>query len=455
MTRIEFPPDFIWGTATASYQIEGAVREDGRGESIWDRFSHTPAAISDGSTGDVACDHYHRWREDVALLKAMNTKAYRFSIAWPRVFPEGRGSLNPEGVDFYNRLVDSLLEAGIEPYVTLYHWDLPQALQDHGGWADRGTVEAFVEYADVVSRALGDRVKNWTTMNEPWCISILSHALGQHAPGLRDWNTALRVAHHVLLAHGQAVPVLRRNSPQADVAITLNFEWAQSASTAPADYDAMRIYDGFYNRWFLDPVFGRGYPADMVEHYTTHGALPDGMDFVRPGDLAVIAAPIDWLGVNYYTRALVKGGADDILPERDVAGMTRPRTDFDWEIAPDGLYNLLCRLHFDYQVPRMMVTENGASFHDGPDAQGKVDDQRRIAYLRDHFAAARRAMDAGVPLTGYFVWSALDNFEWAAGYKERFGLIHVDFATQKRTPKASSHWFRDVIASGSVQTATT
>lgn len=445
MTRTQFPSDFVWGTATASYQIEGAWNEDGKGESIWDRFAHTPGKILDASTGDVACDHYHRWRDDIALLKSLNNKAYRFSIAWPRVYPAGRGRLNPQGVDFYSRLVDGLLEAGIEPCATLYHWDLPQALQDEGGWGNRATVDAFADYADVVSRALGDRVKNWITINEPWCVSFLSHAIGEHAPGLQDWPLAIRAAHHVLLAHGRALPVLRQNVKDARIAITLNFEWVEPGSPSPADYDAARIEDGHFNRWFVDPVYGRGYPADIVAHYAAFGLLPDGMDFVQTGDLAAIAAPTDWLGVNYYTRAVVKA-TDGILPARDEAHMDQPRTDMDWEIYPKGLYNLLCRLHFDYQIPSLMVTENGASFHDGPDAAGRVKDDRRTAYLRDHFAAAHQAMQAGVPLHGYFVWSAMDNFEWAKGYVERFGLIHVDYATQKRTPKDSALWYRDVIA---------
>ena len=448
MARIQFPADFVWGTATASYQIEGAWREDGKGESIWDRFSHTPGRIKDGSTGDLTCNSYHLWKEDIALIKSLGTQAYRFSIAWPRVFPEGRGTLNPVGVDYYNRLVDGLLEAGITPYPTLYHWDLPQILQDKGGWPARATAESFVEYADVVSRALGDRVKNWITINEPWCVSLLGYALGGHAPGLQDGYQALRAAHHVLLAHGMAVPVLRRNSPGAEVGITLNFTQSEPGTSAPEDYQAARIYDGFFNRWFLDPVTGRHYPADMVEHYSKYDFLPHGLDFVRPGDMDTIAVATDFLGVNYYTREVLKGGNGSVLPQADHAHATLPRTDIGWEVYPQGLYNLLCRLHFDYQIPKLIITENGVSFGDEPDATGKINDTRRLDYVRDHFAAAYRAMQAGVPLAGYFVWSLMDNFEWAEGFAQRFGLVWVDFETQQRTPKASALWYRDVIASG-------
>jgi beta-glucosidase len=447
MTEIQFPAGFTWGSATSSYQIEGAWDADGKGESIWDRFAHTKGRIHDGSTGDVACDHYHLWRDDINLMRSLNLQAYRFSIAWPRVFPAGRGSINLEGVDFYNRLVDGLLEAGIAPFVTLYHWDLPQALQDQGGWAERSIADAFADYADVVSRALGDRVKNWITINEPWCVSILSHWFGEHAPGLRDPYLGLRTAHHVLLAHGKAVPAIRANSPDAEVGITLNFTAAEPGTPVPADRDASRVFDGFFNRWFVDPVYNRGYPSDMVEHYTRHGVLPDGLDFVQADDMDVIAAPTDFLGVNYYTRELSKGGGKGVLPEKDREHATLPQTEMiDWEIYPQGLYNLLCRMHFDYSVPKLYITENGASFSDGPDEKGAIHDERRLQYLRDHFTAAQRAIQAGAPVAGYFVWSLMDNFEWAWGYQQRFGMVWVDFDTQKRTVKDSALWLRDVIA---------
>ena len=444
MSAITFPDDFLWGAATASYQIEGAWDADGKGESIWDRFTHTPGKIQDGSTGDVACDHYHRWQEDIALMKSLNLRAYRFSISWPRILPAGRGQINQAGLDFYSRLVDGLLEADIQPFATLYHWDLPQALQDEGGWPSRNTAEAFVEYADVISRRLGDRVKNWMTLNEPWCISFLSHQIGEHAPGWQDWTAALRAAHHVLLSHGWSVPVLRRNSPGAEVGIVLNFEHVQPATSSAADFHAARRQDGYFNRWFLDPVYGRYYPADMVADYISGGYLPHGLDFVQEGDRRTMGVQTDFLGVNYYTRDIIRQGPDNMPQPVDLPDVER--TEMGWEIYPQGLYHLLNRLHFEYQIPKLYVTENGCSFSDGPDASGRVADQRRLNYLRDHFAAVHRAMQNGVPLAGYFVWSLMDNFEWAKGYLQRFGIVYVDYETQQRYPKDSALWYKDVIA---------
>ena len=438
-----FPSNFVWGAATASYQIEGAWDEDGKGESIWDRFTHTPGHVFEGHTGDVACDHYHRWPQDIELMKSLGLQAYRFSIAWPRILPEGRGRVNQAGLEFYSRLVDGLLGAGIVPFVTLYHWDLPQTLQDAGGWPERATVEAFVEYAGVVSAALGDRVKNWITHNEPWCVSILSHQIGAHAPGLRDTTAALRAAHHVLLSHGWAVPVIRANSPDAEVGITLNMEWVEAASRSAADARVAGEADGRFNRWFLDPLYGRHYPADVVAGYAA--ALPNGLDFVLPGDLDAIASPTDFLGLNYYSRRVARDEeASDNLPQEILAD--RPRTEMGWEEYPEGLYGLLNWLHFGYRPPKLYVTENGASFGNGPDAAGRVADTRRLNYLRDHFSAARQAMNNGVPLAGYFVWSLMDNFEWAEGYRQRFGIVWVDYETQQRIPKDSALWYRDVIA---------
>ena len=448
MATFQFPDTFLWGTATSSYQIEGAWQEDGKGESIWDRLAHTPGKIVDGSNGDVACDHYHRWADDIALMQAIGLQAYRFSIAWARILPNGTGEVNQAGLDFYSRLVDGLLAAGITPYATLYHWDMPQAQQARGGWPDRVTVDAFVEYADVISRHLGDRVKNWITHNEPWCVSFLSHQIGEHAPGWKDdWGAAFRAAHHVLLSHGRAVPVIRANSAGSEVGITLNFEWAESASRSAADLTATRWYDGYFNRWFVDPVYGRGYPADMVAAFTEAGIMPNGLDFVQPGDMAAISAPTDFLGVNYYTRKVMKAQSEEQpfpVPADEAA--TLPRTDMDWEIYPHGLYSLLCRLHFNYGMPKLYVTENGCSYADGPGEDGAVHDARRTQYIRQHFMAAHRAILAGVPLAGYFVWSFLDNFEWAKGYVERFGIVWVDYATQQRILKDSALWYKDVIA---------
>ncbi|MCP4423590.1 MAG: beta-glucosidase [Chloroflexi bacterium] len=444
-----FPPNFIWGAATAAYQIEGAWQEDGKGESIWDRFSHTPGNIEDENNGDVTCDHYHRWADDIALMKSLNLQGYRFSIAWTRILPNGRSPINQPGLDFYSRLVDGLLEAGVTPYVTLYHWDLPQALQDEGGWEARSTAEAFVEYADVVTRHLGDRVKHWITHNEPWVVAYVGHREGRHAPGRKDFSAAIRVSHHLLLSHGWAVPIIRQNSAEAEAGITLNFNPAVPASPSAADFHAAREHDGFFNRWYLDPLYGRHYPADKVQTYMDEGCLPNGMNFVQDGDLAAIATQTDFLGVNYYARAIMRDEtAVDNLPR--AVFPVEPPTEMGWEVCPDSLYDLLNRLHFEYQIPKLYLTENGASYSDGPDENGRIADARRQTYLRDHFIAAHRAIQNGVPLAGYFIWSLLDNFEWAHGFKQRFGLIWVDYETLERIPKDSAYWFKEVIAQNSV-----
>jgi beta-glucosidase len=446
-----FPPGFVWGAATSAYQIEGAANGDGRGESIWDRFCRTPGRIRDGAAGDVACDHYHRWREDVALMKELGLKAYRFSISWPRILPEGRGAVNQKGLDFYSGLVDALLEAGIVPYATLFHWDLPQRLQEAGGWPARVTADAFREYVEVVVQHLGDRVQDWITHNEPWCASLQSHQIGHHAPGLRDWPAALRASHHLLLSHGWAVPIVRDHSPGARVGITLNLTPAEPASPSRGDRDATRHFDGYFNRWFLDPLYGRGYPADMVTDYASDGRLPADWDaVVQAGDLDAIAEPTDFLGVNYYNRTVVRS---ESLPEADNLPRTvflAPEsewTEMGWEVHPEGLYQTLCRVHFEYGPARIYVTENGASWSDAPGPDGRVLDARRIQFLREHFRAARHAIDAGVPLAGYFVWSLLDNFEWDRGYSQRFGIVWVDYETQRRIPKDSARWYRRVIDS--------
>ena len=444
-----FPDDFIWGAATSAYQIEGAWDEDGKGESIWDRFSHTTGTIEDGSTGDVACDHYHRWPEDIALMKELGLRAYRFSVSWPRILPAGRGKVNQAGLDFYSRLVDGLLEAGIEPFLTLYHWDLPQSLQDEGGWAVRSTAEAFAEYADVLSRHLGDRVKHWITHNELFSIAFWGYQMGEHAPGLTDFPTSLRVIHHLLLSHGWAVPVLRRNSPGAEVGITLVLIPIELASSSDANFQLGRKLDGHFNRWYLDPLYGRHYPADQVADHVAAGHLPaEGLTFVQSGDLDAIAASTDFLGVNYYTTTVLR---DEVAAEGEnqppVSAVSELEcTDMGWPINPDGLYQLLNRLHFEYQPGKLYITENGASYSDGPDKDGLIQDQRRLNYLRQHFAAAQRAIECGVPLAGYFVWSLIDNFEWNKGYAQRFGLIWVDYETQQRILKDSALWYKQVIA---------
>ena len=454
MTRYPFPKGFVWGAATSAYQIEGATGEDGRGESIWDRFARTPSKVEDGSNGDVACDHYHQWKSDVGLMKRLGLHAYRFSIAWPRIVPAGRGAINAAGLDFYSRLVDDLLEKGIEPYATLYHWDLPQRLQDEGGWASRATAEAFVEYADAVSRKLGDRVRQWITHNEPWCASMLGYQTGRHAPGLTDWPSAIAASHHLLLSHGWAVPVLRANSRSAQVGITLNLCPAVAASASPEDQDATRHFDGYFNRWFLDPLYHGTYPSDVVADYVDRGYLdPSKLEFLQTSDMNAIAAPTDFLGVNYYNRAIVRS---DRIPEEKnrprtvVPAPEREWTDMGWEVYPDGLFQTLARLAFEYSVPKMYITENGASYADGPDESGRIADERRTRFIRDHLLEAHRAIELGVPLAGYFAWSLMDNFEWERGYGQRFGITWVDYATQQRTPKDSALWYRQVIEANAV-----
>ncbi len=439
----KFPKDFIWGAATASYQIEGAWNEGGKGESIWDRFSHTPGNVLNGDTGDAACDHYHRWREDIALMKDLGLQSHRFSIAWPRILPEGRGRINRAGVDFYNQLVDALLETGITPCVTLYHWDLPQVLQDEGGWTKRMIVDAFIEYADVMTRILGDRVKDWITFNEPWVSAFVGYRDGRHAPGHTNLDEAVSASHHLLLSHGRSVPVIRRNCPNANVGITLNFSPQVPASQSLADKKAAAHIDGYINRFFTDPLAGRGYPQDIV------AAFGNDMKFILPGDMDEIAVPIDFLGINYYTRNIARAS----VPEKENQPQTVFRegmnTEMDWEVYPPGLYNLLGRLHFDYGFPAIYITENGAAFPDEVNSDGEVHDPDRVSYLKEHLKMVNKAISIGVPVKGYFVWSLLDNFEWGFGYSKRFGIVHVDFETQKRTLKSSAKWYRKAIQANS------
>jgi beta-glucosidase len=433
-----FPSDFVWGAATASYQIEGAVHEDGRGESVWDRFCATPGKVRGGDTGDVACDFYHRYRDDVKLMKELGLDAFRFSIAWPRVLPQGRGAVNQAGLDFYDRLVDELLANGIEPFATLFHWDTPQALEDEGGWRARETAEAFVEYAEAVVTRLGDRVRHWITHNEPWVYAWVGNAWGLHAPGRTSEADAVAVAHHLLLSHGWAVEAIRRASADARVGITLNLSQIYPATDTPEDEAAAYRRDGEDNRWFLDPLFRGSYPADLLERNEL--VAPH----VRDGDLETVSVPLDFLGVNNYSRFIVAAGADG---PQNVGNPDAQHTDMGWEVYPDGLHDVLVRVARDYEPAAIYITENGAAFPDVRVHDGAVHDVERTAYLESYIGAVGRAIAGGAPVKGYFVWSLLDNFEWAFGYSKRFGIVYIDFPALERVPKDSFYWYRDLIAS--------
>lgn len=465
----QFPADFLWGSATASYQIEGATTEDGRGPSIWDTFSRTPGKVLNGDTGDVAVGHYHRTTEDVALMKAHGLDAYRFSVAWPRIQPTGSGAVNQKGLDFYSRLVDQLVEAGIDPVVTLYHWDLPQALEDAGGWPARDTAYRFAEYAAVVAGALGDRVKIWTTLNEPWCSAYLGYASGVHAPGRESHADSLAAVHHLNLAHGLGGQAVREIvGADAQISITLNLHVTRAASAAPEDVDAKRRIDGLANGVFLGPLLDGAYPADVL-HDT---ASVTDWSFVQDGDLDIISSGIDVLGVNYYSTGMVRKTDAPRVPGDGSPGpdghkssplspwpatddiewmaMPGPHTSMGWNIDPDGLTELLLELHDAYPDLPLAITENGAAFHDELSADGRVHDERRVSYLHDHIDAVGEAMDKGVDVRGYFVWSLLDNFEWAYGYDRRFGIVRVDYDTLERTRKDSSYWYAELVRTGKI-----
>ncbi|WP_377270065.1 GH1 family beta-glucosidase [Peterkaempfera sp. SMS 1(5)a] len=434
------PDDFLWGAATAAYQIEGAVAEDGRSPSIWDTFSHTPGAVAGGDTGDTACDHYHRWPEDLGLMAGLGLDAYRFSIAWPRIVPDGGGAVNAKGLAFYDKLTDALLNAGITPFATLYHWDLPQAQQDRGGWPERETAERFAEYTAVVAGALGDRITHWGTLNEPLCSAWIGHLEGKMAPGLTDLTAAVRASYHLHLGHGLAVQALRSAVPGAQIGIVNNLSTIEPASDSEADRLAARRADGHVNRWWLDPIHGRGYPEDMVQLY--------GVDLpVRDGDLEAIAAPLDWLGLNYYFRQIVADDPGAAVPyTRQLPGPNPQHTAMPWEVHAPGIGQLLLRLTEEYGARKLYVTESGAAFQDTVAADGSVHDPERTDYLEQHLAACADAVRKGAPLAGYFAWSLLDNFEWAYGYDKRFGLVHVDYETQRRTVKTSGRRYAELIA---------
>ena len=425
-----FPPDFDWGVATAAFQIEGAARDDGKGESIWDRFCRVPGVIADASNGDVACDHYHRLESDLDLIASLGVDAYRFSVSWPRVQPLGQGAWNEPGLAFYERMVDGLLARGVKPYLTLNHWDLPQALQDGGGWAARDTVHHFVDYARGMAARLGERVATITTHNEPWVIAVLGHEQGNFAPGLKSRKTALQVAHHLLVSHGLALQALRADGCRARLGIVLNLAHTEPASTAPEDAEQARMDDLRGRCWYTDALFKGAYPAEVLSE------LGADAPQVEPGDMAHIATPMDYLGVNYYTRQVARARAPF-----DVTTSGLPLTDMGWEIYPRGLTELLLTLHREYTLPPVYVTENGGAFKDTL-ADGAVHDTERRDYLQTHIAAVGDAMAQGVPMAGYMVWSLMDNFEWSSGYAKRFGIVHVDYATQRRTLKDSALWYR-------------
>lgn len=429
----QFPDDFVWGVATSAFQIEGAARTDGKGESVWDTFCQVPGAIADSSNGDQACEHYQRWNTDLDMIARLGVDAYRFSISWPRVRPTGAGDWNPQGLDFYERLVDGMLERNIKPYLTLNHWDLPDALQRNGGWAHRDTVHRFVEYAEGIHARMGDRLASIATHNEPWVMAVLGHETGVFAPGVKNRATAMQVSHHLLLSHGLAVQALRAQNCKASLGIVLNLSPMHPATSSPQDVAKARLEDGRLLRWYMDPLFHARYPQDVIDD------LGSDAPQVLDGDLRNIAVPIDFLGVNYYSRSVVS--ADNTWKAGD-SGLEV--TDMNWEVYPEGLTELLVRMHQDYQVPPLFVTENGGAFQDVLE-HGQVHDTRRTSYLQRHILAVHEAMERGVQMGGYMVWSLMDNFEWASGYEKRFGIVHVDYQTQARTLKDSALWYRDFL----------
>ena len=433
--------EFIWGVATSSYQIEGAANEDGRGQSIWDTFCKVPGKVANFDNGDIACDHYHRFKEDLDLMKWMGVKAYRFSVAWPRVIPDGVGRVNEMGLDFYDRLIDSLLEREIAPWLTMYHWDLPEALQLRGGWNNREVVEWFGEYGEVLTSRFGDRVKNWMTLNEPLCSAWLGHLYGDMAPGIKDLQTALNVSHNLLMSHGLACQVIRSNVSEANVGIVINVTPAVPATDSQVDSNAAQLADGFDNRWFLDPVFGRTYPADVIDAL---GASPE----IHSGDMELIAQDLDFLGVNFYFRQTVAADQNSKpLPIRSVNRENVKKTAMNWEVHPQAFEEILLRISKEYSPKAIYITENGSAWNDEV-INGEIIDDERIDYLVRHLDAMRSARSQGAPILGYFAWSFLDNFEWAYGYEKRFGLIYVDYKTQTRTPKKSALFYRQLLLNG-------
>lgn len=429
---------FTWGVSTSSYQIEGAANEGGRGPSIWDTFSRIPGAVANADNGDIACDHYHRYNEDLDLMKWLGVGAYHFSIAWPRVIPTGSGPLNKVGMDFYDRLIDGALERGITPWPTLYHWDLPQALQDKGGWNNRECAHWFAEYSYLMAEAFSDRVKNWVTINEPFCSAWLGHLYGVMAPGIKDLQTGINASHHLLLGHGLAVRAIREAASDVKVGITLNFTPAITLGDSEEDQRAVQLADGFDNRWFGDPVFKASYPQDIVSAFNKE--VP-----IHAGDMQIISTPVDFLGLNYYFRQTVAyDPSAQPLPYKQVTAPNVERTGMGWEVHAETFTDLLTRINKDYAPKEIFITENGSAWDDEV-VDGKVDDPNRVRYLERHIDAMFDAKKQGVPISGYFAWSLMDNYEWAYGYAKRFGLIYIDYPTQKRIPKTSAYYYRERI----------
>ena len=430
---------FTWGVATSSYQIEGAAKEGGRGPSIWDTFSRVTGAIVNGDNGDIACDHYNRYTEDLDLIKWLGVNAYRFSIAWPRIFPNGTGSPNQSGIDFYDRLIDGALERGITPWPTLYHWDLPQALQDKGGWNNRECAQWFAEYAHLMAEKFGDRVKNWTTLNEPFCSAWLGYLFGVMAPGIKDLQTAINASHHLLLGHGLATQAIRSVNSDLRVGIVLNLTPAIPLHDSAADLAAAKLADGFDNRWYADPIFKGSYPKDIVEGFGKE--VP-----IHSGDMQAISSPLDFLGINFYTRQTITSDESaKPLPYKPILVDGVERTAMGWEVHPQSLSDIIMRVHHEYAPPEIYITENGSAWEDSM-VDGKIDDKSRVSYLERHLDAMLAAKSQGAPVLGYFAWSLMDNFEWAFGYSKRFGIVYVDYETQVRTVKASGHYYKERIS---------
>lgn len=440
MAIIQLPKDFQWGVATAAYQIEGAYNEDGRGLSIWDTFSHTPGKVRNGDNGDIACDSYHRYKEDIKLMKELGVDIYRFSISWPRIFPTGRGPVNSKGLEFYHHFVDELIANGIEPMCTLYHWDLPQSLQDIGGWANREVVEAFVEYSTFIFKEFNGKIKKWITINEPWCISFLSNYEGKHAPGNHNLQLAVTISHHLLLAHGKAVKAFRNLGIEGEIGYAPNVEWIEPFSSKQEDQDACHRGMGIFIEWFFDPVFKGKYPDFMLDWFEQNGAVPE----IQEGDMQMISQPIDFVGINFYTGSVGRYNKEAGLLEVEKINIGYQTTDIGWNIYPEGFYKVLNKINNQYGNIPIYITENGACYNDEV-INGRVKDEGRIEYLKQHLTSILRSIETGVNIKGYFAWSLLDNFEWAEGYDMRFGLVHINFHTLERTKKDSYYWYKKIV----------